>query len=88
MSESHVLTTSGVRSRLNFYDDRRRYDHVSVQGRQHVDVFDQNQIPEWACISDDSHADRRSTITLGRQFILALLPKPGAGLAFTLEVPE
>lgn len=51
-------------------------------------MFDQNQVPKWACIRDDNHADRRSTIRLGRQFILALLPEPGAGLAFTLEVPE
>jgi hypothetical protein len=61
---------------------------VPIEGRQHVDVFDQNQVAKWACISDDNHAGRRSTVAFGRQFLLALLPEPGAGCALTLEVPE
>lgn len=35
-------------------------DGTSVQGRQHVHVFDQNQIAKRTCISDDNHSSGRS----------------------------
>lgn len=45
---------------VEFLDDSGWDDHASIQIVQDVDVFDQNEITKWACISDDNHSGRRS----------------------------
>jgi hypothetical protein len=61
---------------------------MPVQGRQHVDVFDQDQVAKGARISDDNHSGRRSAIALGRQFLLTLLQELGAGCGGAARVSK